>query len=106
MGLFGLFAKSGINEGVEEFSKTPGAVLIDVRTPQVYAAGHIPGSRNIPLDKIVSVQSAIPDKSTPLFVHCLSGARSAQAVAILKKMNYCNVKNIGGISDYNGKAER
>ena len=48
----------------------------------------------------------IDNKATPIFVHCLSGARSRQAAAILKQMGYTNVKNIGGISAYAGKVER
>ena len=41
-----------------------------------------------------------------IFVHCLSGARSRQAAAVLQQMGYTNVKNIGGISAYTGKVER
>ena len=48
----------------------------------------------------------IDNKATPIFVHCLSGARSRQASAILQQMGYTNVKNIGGISTYAGKVER
>ena len=48
----------------------------------------------------------VDNKGTPIFVHCLSGARSRQATAILQQMGYTNVKNIGGISSYAGKVER
>ena len=48
----------------------------------------------------------IDNKATPLFVHCLSGARSRQAAAVLQQMGYSNVNNIGGISAYTGKVER
>ena len=44
--------------------------------------------------------SIISDKKKPLFVYCRSGVRSAKAVAILKKMEYTNVKDNGGILDY------
>ena len=44
--------------------------------------------------------SIISDKKKPLFVYCRSGARSAKAVEILKRMGYTNVNDIGGILDY------
>ena len=82
------------------------AVLLDVRTPDEYRQGHIPGSKNVPLQSIDKVTVMINNKATPIFVHCLSGARSRQAAAILQQMGYTNVKNIGGISAYAGKVER
>lgn len=95
-----------INQGVKEYSTTDSAVLLDVRTPDEYRQGHIPGSKNVPLQSISKVAGMIDNKSTRIFVHCLSGARSRQAAAILKQMGYTNVKNIGGISAYAGKVER
>ena len=106
MARFGLFTKSGMDEGVAEYRQTSGAVLLDVRTREEYADGHIDGSRNLPLDEIDAVLKAIPNRDTPLFVHCRSGARSGQAAAYLKKMGYRNVRNIGGILDYQGKTVR
>ena len=94
------------NRGVKEYSTTDGAVLLDVRTPDEYRQGHIPGSKNVPLQSIDKVTVMINNKATPIFVHCLSGARSRQAAAILQQMGYTNVKNIGGISAYAGKVER
>ena len=47
-----------------------------------------------------------PNKDTPLFVYCHSGARSSQAVGQLARMGYTRVKNIGGIAAYQGKVER
>ena len=95
-----------INQGVKEYSTTDGAVLLDVRTPDEYRQGYIPGSKNVPLQSISKVADMIDNKSTPIFVHCLSGARSSRATAVLKQMGYTNVKNIGGISAYTGKVER
>jgi len=45
-------------------------------------------------------------KETPLFVYCYSGARSGQAVHVLRRMGYVNVKNIGGIATWTGAVER
>ena len=45
------------------------------------------------------------DKETPLFGYCYSGARSGQAVHVLRRMGYANVKNIGGIAAWTGEVE-
>ena len=93
MRFFDFLKGPDINQGVKEYSTTDGAVLLDVRTPDEYRQGHIPGSKNVPLQSISKVAGMIDNKSTPIFVHCLSGARSRQAAAILKQMGYTNVKN-------------
>ncbi len=106
MGFLDFLKAPDINKGVEGFKATAGAVLLDVRTKDEYAQGHIPGSKNLPLQSIDKADSVIQNKSTPIFVHCLSGGRSRQAAAYLERMGYTNVKNIGGISAYHGKVER
>lgn len=98
-----LFKRPDIDQGVEEYKTVSGAVLLDVRTPDEYREGHIPGSQNIPLQAVEKAKSAIEDAATPLYVYCYSGARSSQATAMLKRMGYTNVKNIGGIAGYTGK---
>ena len=103
MRFFDFLKGPDINQGVKEYSTTDGAVLLDVRTPDEYRQGHIPGSKNVPLQSISKVAGMIDNKSTPIFVYCLSGSRSRQAAANLKQMGYTNVKNIGGISAYAGK---
>ena len=102
MSIFSLFQKPDLDAGVARCRRTPGAVLLDVRTPEEYAAGHVPGSRNIPLDRIGGAQL---DKSAPLFVYCRSGARSGQACAILTQRGFEAV-NIGGILYYHGELEQ
>ena len=103
MGLFTFTPK--IDEGVAEFRATPNALLVDVRTPEEYAEGHIPGSVNIPLAALPARMDELGDLDRPLFVHCLSGGRSGQAVMFLKREGFTNVKNIGGINAYTGKVE-
>ncbi|MCI8853146.1 MAG: rhodanese-like domain-containing protein [Lachnospiraceae bacterium] len=104
MGLFDFLRGPDIHEGIKEYEKTAGAVLLDVRTPQEYREGHIPGSKNVPLQSMESVKQAAA-KDAPVFVYCYSGSRSSQAAGILKQMGYTNVKNIGGIASYKGKVE-
>ena len=106
MSFFDFLKGPDINQGVKEYRATDGAVLLDVRTPDEYRQGHIPGSKNVPLQSIDKVADMIDNKAAPIFVHCLSGARSRQAAAVLKQMGYTKVKNIGGISAYAGKVER
>lgn len=106
MGFFDFLKQPDINQGVMDCKAAPGAVLLDVRTPQEYGEGHIPGSRNVPLQGLDSVESIIGGKETPLFVYCHSGARSRQAVGILKSKGYTNVTNIGGIAAWTGKVEK
>ena len=86
MGFFNFFGQGNINQGVEEYKATPGAVLLDVRTISEYREGHIPGSKNVPLQEIGRVSAAAGGKDTPLFVYCHSGARSRQAVDALRRM--------------------
>ena len=100
MGFFDFLKGPDINQGVKEYSTTDGAVLLDVRTPDEYRQGHIPGSKNVPLQSISKVAGMIDNKSTPIFIHCLSGARRRQAADILKQMGYTIVNNIGGMSAY------
>ncbi len=105
MGLFDFFKQPDINKGVEAYRNTGGAVLLDVRTPQEYREGHIPGSKNVPLQQLDKISSVADNKDAALFVYCYSGGRSRQAVSVLQHMGYTNVRNIGGIAAYQGKME-
>ena len=105
MGIFDFFKQPDINQGVEEYRQAADAVLLYVRTPQEYREGHIPGSQNVPLQQLDKVEEVTENKDTVLYVYCRSGARSRQAVSLLKHMGYTNVHNIGGIAAYSGKVE-
>jgi rhodanese-related sulfurtransferase len=105
MGLLGYFKPPDIDWGVEDFRDRSDAVLLDVRTPQEYEEGHIPGSRNVPLHQLRKVTALTQNKETALYVYCHSGARSRQAVSLLRHMGYSDVRNIGGILSYSGELE-
>ena len=105
MNLKQLFRGTDIHTGLEQFRNTPGAVLLDVRTPEEYAQGHLPGSINLPLQNIFRVTEEVPEQGTPVFLYCHSGARSRRAAAFLEKLGYENVCNLGGISGYSGKLD-
>ena len=106
MGLFDFLRSPDINEEARTCAETPGAILLDVREPDEYAAGHIPGSVNLPLSAIGTADEHIPDPDTPLFLYCLSGSRSMRAAAALEQMGYTNARSIGGIRAYRGALER
>ena len=105
MGFFDLFRQPDINQGVEEYRAVPQAILLDVRTPEEYGGGHVPGSRNLPLQQIENITAIAEKKETPRFVYCQSGARSRHAVSLLQRMGYENVNDIGGMAAYRGEVE-
>lgn len=99
----GIFNRNGdFNKKLEEAANIPGAQIVDVRTPEEYQEGHIPGSINAPL---AALRQADFEEGAPLFVYCRSGARSAQACAILQEEGYQAV-NLGGILSYRGELEK
>ena len=106
MGFFDFLKQPDINKGVANFRNTEGAILVDVRTPQEYRDGHIPESKNVPLQSLEEMEGVVKDPKTPVFVYCYSGARSRQAAAMLGRMGYSSVKNIGGIADWKGEVEQ
>jgi len=105
MGFLDYFHKPDIHQGLDEYKSTPGAVLLDVRTPEEYRQGHIPGSINVALQRIDNIEESLDKRDTPLYVYCHSGARSRQACSMLRDMGFTRVQNLGGIIAYNGKVE-
>lgn len=69
-----------------------GAMLVDVRTPEEFAAGSVPGAVNIPLNEIGGRISEFQNKPG-VVVFCRSGNRSGQAIEILEKNGIRNVTN-------------
>lgn len=79
-----------------------GIVLIDVRTADEFAGGHIPGAHLLPYDAITasSAEKIIPSKKTKIIVYCRSGRRSAIAVQSLQNLGYESVADLGGITSW------
>ena len=76
------------------------AVLLDVRQADEFNAGHIKGAVLVPHDTIIEkVGSVVPDKSTPVYVYCRSGRRSAIAVEAMKKLGYTDLTDLGGMDE-------
>ena len=74
------------------------AVAVDVREPDEYAVGHIPGARLLPLGEVDRGASAtLPEKDGVWIVYCRTGRRSADAVQKLARQGYENLYDLGGI---------
>ncbi len=77
-----------------------GAIIIDVRTPQEYAEGNLPGSVNLPLDQFEQeFQALVADKSQPVVLYCRSGRRSGVALDMMQDAGYDKAHNGGGLSE-------
>ena len=80
-----------------ELKQGAAPVILDVRSPEEYGAGHIPGARNVPLDQLAA---RLPElgiaKTDEVVVHCERGPRAAQAEALLAKDGYEHVVDLEG----------
>lgn len=78
--------KLSAREFADQLQASEDAVIIDVRTPEEYAGGHIEQARNMDWNNPdFGSQAATLDHSKPVFIYCLSGGRSAAAAAELRK---------------------
>ena len=93
-----------MQEAVELMEKEDNYLILDVRTEQEYAAGHIPGAIVVPNETIGTEEIAqLPDKDQLIMVYCRSGNRSKQASDKLVKLGYTNIVEFGGIIDWPGE---
>lgn len=75
-------------------------VLLDVRTPEEYAEGHLPGALNMDvLNKNFRDQVSILGRDDNYKVYCKSGRRATQAVTIMKELGFKNLTNLGGYEE-------
>ncbi len=75
------------------------AVLLDVRRPDEYAAGHPKNARNYNVELIDAVQYPDIPKDVPIFVYCRRGVRAERAEQALEAAGFNSVTNIGGLSE-------
>ncbi len=77
------------------------ATVVDVRTPEEYEEGHIPGAVNIPNEEIGDTEpDLLKDKDAVLLIHCRSGVRSKAASDKLVELGYTQIYDFGGIIDW------
>lgn len=75
----------------DAIDKKEKAVILDVRDPGEYTAGHLPGAINVSRGKLeFTVWDNIPDKDAKIYVYCLTAARSALATKTLNDLGYKN----------------
>ncbi len=95
------FEQISAKEAKAIMDKEQNYVIIDARTQEEYAEGHIKGAILIPEYEIINqAEKEIPDKDTLILVYCRSGRRSKIASEELVKLGYKNVKEFGGIIDW------
>jgi rhodanese-related sulfurtransferase len=79
-----------------------GARVVDVRTPQEFASGHVPGAINIPYEEIGKRASEIGPPSTPVVIYCRTGRRSAIAVEALQKAGFSRLYDLQSVTAWPG----
>ena len=101
------YRQISMDEAVKMMRDEKDYIILDVRRPDEFAEGHIPGAINVPNEEIGTAEIAeLPDKSQLIFVYCRSGRRSKEASEKLVKLGYTNIVEFGGILDYKGEIEK
>lgn len=102
-----MYKQISMAEAKEMMNTESDYILLDVRTQEEYADGHIPGAICVPNEEIDTEPPVeLPDKEQVILVYCRSGNRSRQAAEKLAAMGYSNIKEFGGIIDWNGEIEK
>ena len=105
--LSGCSQQDFVSQGNEDFAKTiskKSTQLVDVRTPQEYEAGHIPGALNIDVKSAdFDTQVAKLNKKKPVAVYCRSGVRSRIAASKMAGMGFTVYNLDKGINGWNGE---
>ena len=93
-----------MNEAASMMKSEKDYIILDVRRPDEFSAGHIPNAINVPNEIIgTSEISELPDKDQLILVYCRSGRRSKEASQKLVDLGYTNVVEFGGILDWSGE---
>ena len=101
------YRQISMDEAVKMMKNEKSYIILDVRRPDEYAEGHIPGAINVPNEEIGTAEIAkLPDKSQMILVYCRSGRRSKEASEKLVKLGYTNIVEFGGILDWKGEIQR
>lgn len=93
-----------MNEAVAIMEEESEYIILDVRRPDEFAAGHIPNAINVPNESIGTTEiPELPNKEQMILVYCRSGRRSKEASEKLVKLGYSNILEFGGILDWKGE---
>lgn len=108
--IFGCTAKGFVSVDADEFAREivkPGVQVVDVRTADEYAAGHLPKAVNVDvLQSDFAKKIAKLDKKRPVALYCRSGRRSKSAAEQAAKLGFKVVELDGGILSWHGEIER
>ena len=95
-----------MDEAVAMMEQKNGYIILDVRRPDEFAAGHIPNAINVANETIGTAEiPELPDKDQLIMVYCRSGRRSKEASEKMVKLGYTNIVEFGGILDWTGEIE-
>ena len=93
----GMAAGSLSATGAVQLINRDRAVVIDVSETEEFAAGHVAGAKNLPLNQLEEkLPSAVKNKALPLILVCPTGARASRAVAMAKKLGYEQAQCLAG----------
>jgi rhodanese-related sulfurtransferase len=93
-----------MDEAVTMMAQETSYIILDVRRPDEFAAGHIPNAINVANETIGMAEiPELPDKDQLIMVYCRSGRRSKEASEKLVKLGYTNIVEFGGILDWKGE---
>ena len=103
----GSYRQISMDEAVKMMRDEKNYIILDVRRPDEFAEGHIPGAVNVANETIDTEEiPELPDKSQMILVYCRSGRRSKEASEKLVKLGYTNIVEFGGILDWKGEIEK
>ena len=101
------YRQISMDEAVGMMREENNYIILDVRRPDEYAEGHIPGAINVPNEEIGTEEIAeLSDKTQLILVYCRSGRRSKEASEKLVELGYTNIVEFGGILDWKGEIEK
>jgi rhodanese-related sulfurtransferase len=87
--------EADVKETADSLAREAGAVLIDVREPDEWRAGHARGARHIPLAQLPASLDDLP-REAPVYLICATGNRSRNAAAFLQKNGFSRPVNVRG----------
>jgi phage shock protein E len=92
-------ADEAASQAVTTPASAPQPLILDVRTPEEYAAGHVAGTVHIPLDQLEQRWQELAEyRDQPIIVYCRTGRRSAVAIDLLATKGFSRLENGGGVS--------
>ncbi len=103
----GSYRQISMDEAVAMMATETNYIILDVRRPDEFAEGHIPGAINVPNETIGTAEiPELPTQNQLIMVYCRSGRRSKEAAEKLVNLGYTNIVEFGGILDWKGEIEK